>query len=244
MTSKQQNNLWSVIGLVSVYLAIDFWLATQGGDVNLPSPVQIDAINHSAAIYGLIIVGLTFASFLYITHSLLKNKSKRLKRLPEPFGITFKLTEKLDRKTLILTTAIFMLLPMASIIHMENKMLKGRVNVSAEKQIKLAKNGIAFNPKMCINENKGAYGCILAENWSSHLFNIEPVYPLLSGDFENAFQYNSINCSGNSDGKCKGLTFFPFFQPWLFILLGLGLFIYWCYIVWLLIRKRGDKNHD
>ncbi len=240
MTLKQQNHLWSFLGLVCLYISIDFWLATQGGDVNLPSPISISVEDNAAAVYGLIMVIPTFFAFLYITaHIANINKKKRLSRFPKPFNLEIDVKNNLDRKIMFFFFFIYLIVPMASIVHMENKMFKGTLFISPTKLKKIKTDQIPFDKEMCISQH-GVYGCIIANDFNSHLFNVKPVPSLLSRKFNNVFQYHPFNGCDKAKAKsrCKGITFFPFFQPWLLFLLGLTLFIYWGRLLWFLLKKK------
>lgn len=237
MTEGNRAALWTLLGLSSVYLAVDFWLATQGGDVRLPSPVEVKLGSHAAAVYGLFIVVPVFAAFLYVTASLLGPRTlPRLARLPHPFGLSIDLSTRLDRRVLGIVTFLFLLVPAAAVVHLENKMLKGQVVVSLSRQTKLQADGVAFDPNICLKADDD-YGCTVANDWRSHLFRGHALKPLLSGDYENAFQYDPKDCRGH-EGACKGLTFFPFLGPWLMVLAGLYVLAYWFRLVWLILLPR------
>ena len=240
MTKQQQNNLWTVLGVTSVILAINFWIASQGGRVNFNSPVQMGEINHSASIFGLFFVIFTYLLFLYTTLVLLSSKKrKRLKRLPHPFNLKIqfknKKTRNLNKLILILTVIIFMVIPMASIIHLENKMLKGVVVINSSALKKLKQNGL-YNENICLSV-KNNYPCAIAVNWKTHLLRTEIGALVLSGNYRNDFRYDPKNCSKKTC-EIKGLTFFPFIQPWLYVLLGLATFILWSSVLWKMIRSN------
>lgn len=240
MTDGNRNALWSFLGLSAVYLSADFWLATQGGDVRLPSPIEVKLGSNAAAVYGLCIVIPVFAAFLYVTRALLGSRTyPRLARIPHPFGLAIDLDVRLDRRVLALIAALFMVVPAAAVVHLENKMLKGRVGVSLAKQEKLIGNGIHFDQRICL-ETSVSHGCTVAEDWKSHLFRPHALAPLLSGDYENVFQYDPTDCRGR-EGACKGLTFFPFLESWLMVLAGIGVLFYWSWVCWLILRPQRSE---
>lgn len=240
MTDGNRNALWSFLGLSAVYLSADFWLATQGGDVRLPSPIEVKLGSNAAAVYGLFVVIPVFAAFLYVTRELIGPRTQsRLARIPHPFGLAIDLDVRLDRRVLAIIAALFMVIPAAAVVHLENKMLKGRVGVSISKQEKLIRDGISFDRRICL-ETTSSHGCTVAKDWKSHLFRLHALTPLLSGEYENAFQYDPTDCRGR-EGACKGLTFFPVLEPWLMVLAGIGVLSFWGRVCWLILRPQRSE---
>lgn len=224
-----RGTFWSLLGLNTCFVAANFWLATQGGDVRLPAPVEVEVEAKAAAVYGLVLVMPMFAFFLYVTSELLGPRHlSRLARLPYVFGVKLD-RSRLQRRLGCAWVGLLLILPMAAVVHFENKMLKGTVIVSPSRQVTLAREGVVFNDAMCLS-NAAPYGCIVSNSATTHLFRVAAVPPLLSGEYENAFQYDPNGC-GELGGKCKGLTFFPFFEPWVLLLLGGALFVYWVLVV-------------
>ena len=108
-----------------------------------------------------------------------------------------------------------------------------------------ASRGLSSPEKQAITRMSPSHGALCVSPVGEEGSQVDPsaasFYALLSGDFENAFQYDPVGCSTKQD-SCKGLTFFPFLQPWLFLLMGIGLFGYWLHVGWLFVKPSARKE--
>lgn len=237
MSPEKSGIFWSSVGLYTCITTFNFWAASQGGDLRIPSLVEIKSEGRSAAVYGLLVVVPMYALFLYLTWELLgKRTIGRLSRLPRAFGIALNTKNRLQRRLTAAWVALLMAFPLAGVVHFENKMLNGTLIVSPSRQAKLLSDGVAVDRAMCLT-NDATYGCVVADDAPSHLFRLSAVPALLTGEYENAFQYDPVGC-GEPTGPCKGLTFFPFFEPWLLLLSGCALFALWFAVLRKILAPR------
>ncbi len=246
MTKKQQSQFWSFYGLFCLNLSIAFWLATQGEEyisTNSPLPVKFTAVKSEAAIYGIHILGFVFFTFLYVSRHLSNlNKKKWLSKLPVPFNLQIDVKNKLDRKIKLIVSLSYLIIPMISIVHMESRMLKGTLIIPEHQQKQLAHEKISFDLSICKSQIQGL-GCIIADDWKSHLFNLKPISTSFILQKSNLFQYDSDCMSDEKIRRCKGISFIPFFQPWTLVFFGIFIFFYWCYIWWLLFKRSSSENN-
>lgn len=239
--ARQKNILWLLLGAACTYCVVAFWFASQSHTIGIPLPLQIRPGSNLVAIFALPITYLLFIPFLHLSRQMLEEyPHAKIARLIFPYQFIMNIKNKFDFRLLFIVAAVFFTLPMAGIIHLENKMLSGRAAISFEQSQKLKDRNKPIDEEICTRVDD-QYGCVIAENWHQHLLSAGAIALPFWGDTNNAVKYDPDDCNVTSL-NCKGVSFFPFIQPWLYLLIALYTFRLWLNVGLTAIALYGNRG--
>jgi len=129
MKRKDLTRIWTILGVIILYLTIDVFLRTIGVNLNLSKFIYSEWKQYTSSIFGIIFGVPLFFVFLYLTKYFKRRLggSTFLSSLPFAFGIETDLSDKLGRRYQIFFFTFFLAIPMVGQIYFFINMISGTV---------------------------------------------------------------------------------------------------------------------
>lgn len=225
MTKKAFNEIWTSIAVVALFVTLNSVLQTQGSELFFSFPKVNDADRNSVTVYGMLIsVPLLF---LLIKLSFIYSKEYGIKLWSTKFPIAF--NRQIDQKHRLgkqyqrFSFFIFFVLPISLQYHL----------------LKVFFNGCLFFNKTSCNsidsDYYSSYNCkCISKTFIEHLTNFQPFWC----SWKNQYAYGSSPCQEKGE-----ITFFPAYEAWFFLLVELGLLLYFLWFIYKVFIVHRINKH-
>ena len=209
--------LWTGNGLLTAYITFIVWASTisLGSNTNLHLPgLEIETGPYSAAIFGI----LLGAPLTLIQTRIAQQFDRTFRpkdfwsRFPLPFGFNKSRLGRFRKRVQAMFLVLFLLIPVAGQVHFFNKMVQGEVwSRKGNDYTKFTKGIGHFTHRVHIS-------VVLTDDYRHDVKKVD-------GE------------SGEGVLERKGVTFFPFWQPWFSFFLLAGVLTYFLSVIRRLIRR-------
>lgn len=196
MSERALGQIWTTLGLVSLYLSLNALLRVQGSEFFLPGFTFENAERYSTAVYGLLATLLPYGLLLRVTQlytKLYRGQSWR-SAIPVAFNLEIQPERRHGRTYQRIFFFLFLVAPeLFRLLLLRKVLVRGNVYHRDSR-------------------------CLVVSGIMQHLtcpFPIEVIWG-------NAYVF----------GDCeKGITYFPFWESWLLVIMEAGLVLYLLYII-------------
>lgn len=236
--------IWTLVALAATYFCINIFVATQGGHFLLPGLKLEPGINRYAAAvdgiwFALPLVLLSYLlTLIYVRRSL---GSAWYERFPCAFNLNLNYSDPFARSYQAFFLVVTLLVPAYSAGHFIFKSLDGTVMISKECISDLCPRIIEMRGP----DNSIAQACArLTQNPPPAEVNSAPDLRVISGPAGHLQNYNdftTIFTHGDCYSYENAVTFFPFWGPWLGVILVVTLSVFLVLIIFRLFR-RGNPG--
>lgn len=216
MGKKMLITVWSTLGITLAYLSINFVLITQNSPILLPSPLVInpDINSYTTSVYGIVITIPILIIIMSITKVYINSFGGATweSMLPIAFNMEIDLSLKSGKYFQQFFFTIILVIPLISQVHFINKFFHGTI------YNKTTKTAISVR----LNHLK------IPENTSA--------FKLFTEIFTDGDKYRY------GAPKKGGMTFFPFWESWILVLLEVFIFYKMLKIYYILFFKRNSVS--
>jgi hypothetical protein len=193
MEKEELSRIWTIVGVLVLYLTINIWSKTQGWGVNLPNVLSIEKTSYTASVYGIILCAplLIWLLLLSRSYALRFGGDTWSERIP-PVFVKLTSSSKESRRVRGAMFFLILFLPSFGQGHFFSKFLAGTA--------------------YCQDKKSGQEYCKLSGNivGAAHLARFASIQEGESG----FFRYGDTN-------RDNAVDYYPFWGPWSFLIMEL-----------------------